>query len=163
MANNITNVLDVTGEEKDVEAFRSKVYRIEKATEKSWKHEIGDEYPVFDLDATVPFPTELTDTTSPPQNDEEKKLQAELTKKYGAGNWYDWRVKYWGTKWDTYDAEEVEEIKGGLRFRFETAWCPPAQWLKTTAKQFPSLKFTDHWCDEGGDCGTMSVTSLKSV
>jgi hypothetical protein len=149
----ITNVLDVTGDAKDVEALRNKVYRFETATDQG---SIGEMFPVFDFNGTVPLPAEIKDTTCPCPK-EEKELQAELTKKYGAGNWYDWSLKFWGVKWNSGHCYEVEEIEDGLRFRFDTAWSPPAQWIYTTAQQFPSLKFVDHWINEGGGCGRLTV------
>jgi len=156
MPNWITNILDVTGNTKDVKAFRNKIYKLETATEKSWNHEIGDIYPVVDFNGTVPRPAEFETTTSPCSKEEEE-LQAELIKKYGAGNWYDWSVRFWGVKWNAGHADKVEKIECGLRFRFDTAWSPPIQWIYTTAQQFPSLKFIDHWLDEGGGCGQSTI------
>ena len=156
MPNHITNVFDVLGKEKDVEAFCNKVYRVEKATEKSWNQNIGDDVIIFDFNKTVPMP-ESMDITSPAQTAEEKKIYAENKAKYGAGDWHEWSIKNYSTKWGAYDAEAVEKIEGGLCFRFLTAWSPPSQWVETTASQFPSLIFIDHWKDEGGGCGVITV------
>ena len=156
MPNHITNILYVKGRKKDVEAFRDKVYRVEKATEKTWNHNIGDDIIIFDFEKTVPMP-ESMHITCPARTDEEKKIYAENKAKYGAGDWYEWAIKNFGTKWGAYDAEKVEPIKGGMIFRFLTAWSPPAQWFVTTAKQFPKLKFIDYWQDEGGGSGKITL------
>lgn len=152
MPNHVDNYLDVTGPKKDVEAFRDKVYSIATATEKSWNREVGDKYPVVDFNATVPMPESVRDTTSGSNLSAEENLQ-----KYGAKDWYAWSCKYWGTKWGAYDTREVETIKDGLRFFFQTAWASPDQWIAATSSQFPSLKFTDSWSDEGGPCGQITI------
>jgi hypothetical protein len=160
MPNHITNVLSITGDAKLVEELRQKVYKMEKATEKTWNHEIGDEYPTMDFGGTVPFPKELEGTTSGSPGaipDEEKKRHAEFMKKYGAVNWYDWNIKNWGTKWNAYDVDPVETIENGLKFRFNTAWASPSGWLLATAQLYPSLNFEDWWKDEGGGCGIVRL------
>jgi len=149
MPNHITNVLDVTGPEKDVEEFKNKIFRYED--EKDYNG-VSQKVAVFDFEVTVPMPKELEGTTSPPSN-EEKESQAEWAKKHGAGNWYDWHCRFWGTKWNAYSVEKPEAIEGGVRFRFDTAWSPPQQWLIITAKLFPSLELKDSWIDEGGGAG----------
>ena len=46
-------------------------------------------------------------------------------------DWYNWAVKYWGTKWDIsltdvhYHSEAAE-----LVLFFETAWSPPIEWYR---------------------------------
>ncbi len=150
MPNHITNILFVSGDTGDVNRFSAAVYRMEKMTEKTWNHEVGDEVPVFDFGGTVPFPKELEGTTSGSPNaipEKEKKKHDELMRKYGAVNWYDWSIQHWGTKWNAYDVEPVEQDPNGatLKFRFNTAWSPPVAWLVETAKLYPSLKFQDDW------------------
>jgi hypothetical protein len=166
MPNHITNILFITGEKKLLKELKGKIYRIEKATEKTWKHEIGDEYPDIEFSGTVPFPKELEGTTSGSPNsipEEERKRHPELLKKYGAVNWYDWNIKNWGTKWGAYDVEPVQTVEDGLKFIFNTAWSPPTGWLVTTAKLYPSLKFVDNWKDEGGGCGRLTLHYAEGV
>lgn len=154
MPNHIKNILFVKGRKKNVEAFHDKVYRIEKNKE-------GNDVIIFDFEKTVPMPASMH-ITCPAQNDEERKIYAENLAKYGAGDWYEWALKNFGTKWNAYDAEEVQAIRGGLIFRFHTAWSPPSQWLATTAKQFPKLKFIDYWKDEDEDCGKITLYTKDS-
>jgi hypothetical protein len=156
---NHTNILDVTGSDKQLATFKKKVYRISSKA----KGDEKDDAILFDFNGTVPMPASMH-ITSPARTDAEKKTYKDNIKKYGAGDWHSWACKYWGTKWGGYDASKPEEIPDGLRFRFNTAWSPPAQWIETTAKQFPDLKFQDCWIDEGGGAGKLEVwTENKSV
>ena len=78
------------------------------------------------LNAMVEMPEELRGTTSPGDPDEV------LQEKYGASNWYDWRVSNWGTKWDIDNQ--------GLEF---TDLCNGTAeisgWLIDNFSQFPAL------------------------
>ena len=58
----------------------------------------------------------------------ESKLKA-LTEKYGAKDWYDWRVKNWGTKWDLADGEMIREEENVYVLTGNTAWSPPVELL----------------------------------
>lgn len=92
-----------------------------------------------------PTPQELLDNPSP-LNDE-KKAEA-FVKKYGSTDWYAWRVKHWGTKWDS-NNDSVEEIENGLLAAFDTAWSPPIGiYQKLQAKGFDVLATYI-------ECGTM--------
>jgi len=61
-------------------------------------------------------------------------------------NWYAWSLGNWGTKWDISDAD-VSEIKINdfgnhcMRYVFDTAWSPPVEWLESTSKKYPHLRF----------------------
>jgi hypothetical protein len=62
--------------------------------------------------------------------DEQKKLEEDTARnveKYGYGNWYDFCVNEWGTKWDIggsdYDTPEIDN--GQLTLSFDSAWSPP--------------------------------------
>lgn len=54
--------------------------------------------------------------------------------KYGADNWYDWRIKNWGTKWDAYDCEG-NPSEGTLVFF--TAWNPPYEVVQALCEKYP--------------------------
>ncbi|RJL07309.1 hypothetical protein D3P06_00795 [Paracoccus aestuarii] len=43
----------------------------------------------------------------------------------GHASWYSWSISNWGTKWNAYSFEVIEEREGRLEFRFDTAWSPP--------------------------------------
>jgi len=60
---------------------------------------------------------------------EQAKLveQTELNRvTHGYGNWYDFCVNEWGTKWEIgADGNPAQDIPGGLMLGFESAWSPP--------------------------------------
>ena len=78
-------------------------------------------------------------------------------KKYGVVGWYDWRRYNLGTKWDAdlikkdefYQRIENESFNGevALDIVFDTAWCPPFEWLLTVVRNNPNIR-CEMWCDE---------------
>ena len=61
---------------------------------------------------------------------EQKKLEedtAENIRVHGYGNWYDYCVNEWGTKWDVGgdDYNAPQDIPNGLIMSFDSAWAPP--------------------------------------
>ena len=102
---------------------------------------------VFSFQGVVPMPKELQ-ITSPAHTDEEK-AQAEINlKKYGAKDWYDWCNLNWGTKWDASDSYISDEGRDEkweeyfIRIAFDTAWCPPYEYLHKATQKYPLLRFT---------------------
>ena len=80
---------------------------------------VGDDFGL--LNAMVPMPKELDDTTKGTDGD--------------AVNWYDWRVTNWGTKWDITD-EGLEYVDNGdgtsvIQGWFDSAWAPPIEAYNT--------------------------------
>jgi len=61
--------------------------------------------------------------------DEQKKLEeatAQNLVDHGYGNWYDFCVNEWGTKWDIgADGNPAVDKPGGLILGFDSAWSPP--------------------------------------
>jgi hypothetical protein len=60
---------------------------------------------------------------------EQKKLEEDTERNrqvHGYGNWYDFCVNEWGTKWDIgADGNPAQDIPGGLMLGFDSAWAPP--------------------------------------
>ena len=92
--------------------------------------------------------------------DEQKKLEEDTERNrqvHGYGNWYDYCVNEWGTKWDVgADGNPAQDIPGGLRLGFESAWAPPcAAYDKLTEQGFriramyfePGMAFAGIWED----------------
>jgi hypothetical protein len=83
-------------------------------------------------DHVIPVPQELKDTMSGSYGDDERQalLEAQTKhniEKYGAGNWYDFCVNHWGTKWDVDCQGQVDVHPEGtlVTASFDSAWSPP--------------------------------------
>jgi len=80
-------------------------------------------------------------------SDEQKKLEeatARNIEKHGYGNWYDFCVAKWGTKWDVdaYDTVEYDDQhdKHGITFGFDSAWSPPVGVYEALVEQGFTVK-----------------------
>jgi len=97
--------------------------------------------------------------------DEQKKLEeatASNVEKYGYGNWYDYCVGEWGTKWDTGESGNNDIHPDGLMLTagFDTAWAPPTRaYEKLTDLGFTvdamyyesGMAYCGIWTSDGGD------------
>jgi hypothetical protein len=91
------------------------------------------------LQAMVPMPAELNDTTSPSDGP----------------NWYSWRVENWGTKWDV-SSEGLEFIDNGdgtaeLTGWFESAWAPPIEAYNTFSDDMDNCEIYASYYEPGMD------------
>ena len=76
------------------------------------------EYEYIDFNAIVPPPEKMfTDNLS---MDDRVRCAEE-----GIPNWYDWQTENWGTKWNAYSQELIEQDNCMLKLQFDTAWAPP--------------------------------------
>ena len=133
----------------------------------------------------IPVPEDLQivagrvgDETNPEQIELERKT-AENIEKYGAGNWYDFCVSRWGTKWDVDPYEKIEyddqHDKNGITFGFDSAWSPPMgiyeelveQGYEVVAYYYePGMCFVgkfDNGCDECYDCGGQTSATIRDA
>jgi hypothetical protein len=86
------------------------------------------------LQEFIPVPKDLTDTVSgflgngEEQKELERKTKANI-EKYGYGNWYDFCVGEWGTKWDVGGDGQSDIHPDGkmLHTSFDSAWAPPVR------------------------------------
>ena len=108
--------------------------------------------------AVIPVPQDLTDTVSGflGSGDEQKALEAKTAaniEKYGYGNWYDYQVANWGTKWDvTCDSVEIDEDGLGFSGTFDSAWSPPMGVAEALVEQ--GYEVTLYYYEPGmGYCG----------
>jgi len=77
----------------------------------------------FDFNRIIKMPTALVNTKALEDKTDNKAKR--MLKKYGAKDWYDWRNKNWGTKWNSVDTEITQDEREGLTYTFNTAWdCP---------------------------------------
>lgn len=120
----------------------------------------------FTMNELMPTPPELLEQSSPAtwrgdSEDEKGRLEFEnyldsLEEKYGAKDWYEWRVNNWGTKWDV-SSGDVDEMNGdSLNIHYDTAWGPNDGFIKFASKVYPSLKFRLSYEEPGmGFCGVL--------
>lgn len=108
---------------------------------------LKDEDGQLTFNKLVPLPKELEGTTSPTPDTVTEEEKKRLMDKYGATNWYDWRIKNWGCKWD---ASESDFYKYGDEWTitFETPWGPPIEFMKSLSKQFGKMIFKLQFADE---------------
>jgi hypothetical protein len=93
------------------------------------------------LNAMVPMPVELRDTTKGSNGD--------------AVNWYDWCVSNWGTKWDV-SLEGLEFTDNGdgtatIEGYFDSAWAPPIDAYNTFCEDMDGV-YLEAYYEEGGMC-----------
>jgi hypothetical protein len=129
----------------------------------------------------IPVPEELQIVAGSVGNPvEQAKLEADTNRnieKYGYGNWYDYCVNEWGTKWDVGgDGQEVDITEDGtmLTTYFDSAWAPPTNaYEKLQDMGFgveamyyePGMAFAgkwDHGSDDYYEFGSMSADQAES-
>jgi hypothetical protein len=116
------------------------------------------------LEEFIPVPPSLKIIAGSVGDPVEQAKLVEDTKRnletHGYGNWYDFCVNEWGTKWDIgADGQPAQDIEGGLILSFDSAWAPPcAAYEKLTEQGFriratyyePGMAFAGIW-EEGDD------------
>lgn len=173
MPNHITNILSMKGPEHLVERVRKAIA--------SYNENSGEIF--IDFQKINPLPKDLEGTTAPPRivseeeyhamrkridagdlTEAEKKLgvsmpitedmRDDLIAKYGAADWYDWQCENWGTKWNAYSQELLEDG----RIIFQTAWSSPSAIFETLSSQHPEVYFTVKFADEDFGSNTGQYT-----
>jgi hypothetical protein len=86
------------------------------------------------LNHIIPVPLDLKETMSGSYGDNERQalLEAQTARNvevHGYGNWYDFCVNEWGTKWDVDCQDQVDVHPEGLSLvaSFDSAWSPPTR------------------------------------
>ena len=106
--------------------------------------------------------------------DEQRKLEeatARNVEVHGYGNWYDYCVGEWGTKWDVGEqgASDIHPDGRLLHTSFDSAWSPPIEaYVKLKEMGFtvgafyyePGMCYAGHW-DDGDDC-YFDLSEMKS-
>ncbi len=106
-----------------------------------------------------------------PEEDTARNLEI-----HGYGNWYDFCVNRWGTKWDVdaYDKVEYDDQhdKHGITFGFDSAWAPPVgvyeelveQGFEVRAYYYePGMAFVGLWDNGADDYYDIGGTNSKTV
>ena len=93
------------------------------------------------LNAIVPMPTELKDTTKGSNGD--------------AVNWYDWAVTNWGTKWDVelegLEYTDNDDGTATISGYFDSAWAPPIEAYNRFLEANPDFTVTGSYYEMGCD------------
>lgn len=82
---------------------------------------------------------------------------------YGAKDWYDWRIKHWGTKWNACDTQINDPSEADVYFN--TAWSAPIPVLDELSKRYPDLSFEYNFADEdmGYNTGSMVIKNGEII
>ena len=75
------------------------------------------------------------------------KLYNENVNNYGYGDWYEWSVANWDTKWNAFDFSHYENA-----ISFSTAWSAPDSVIRAISEKYPDVEVFHSWADE--DIGT---------
>ena len=115
-----------------------------------------DQECIFNLQAIDPTPDELLQVTAPVKSAVKRET---FVKKYGAEDWYEWRIRHWGTKW----IPEIHTIKH-RSIGFDSAWSPPVDAVLTLSKQMPAVEFTLEYCEPGnGVAGCIVIQNGEQI
>lgn len=89
----------------------------------------------------------------------------------GHASWYSWSIANWGTKWNAYSFEVIDECEDRFEFRFDTAWSPPEPVFAALADrpECEDLRIDIQGFDEGWlfayraeiSCGTYDIESIS--
>jgi hypothetical protein len=89
---------------------------------------------VLDFETLLPTPSDLI--VAEPQ----RILPGDPTE---FPDWYAWRHENWGVKWNAAEASRIGYGRTGrVRYRFFTAWGPPAEYLDFVAQRYPEVSMS---------------------
>lgn len=74
-------------------------------------------------------------------------------------DWYAWRMKHWGVKWDAKDVVLTKLATEGAAWschvEFSTPWGPPHVWFCAIVAEHPELDISLPWNEEQGITGIL--------
>jgi len=158
MPNWTSNNIVIVGKKEKVDVIKDQLEKY---------YEYGGEWSGF-FDYFLPTPKEMMEHPSPIRDEE---LSVNFENKYGAPDWYGWRINNWGTKWDISDFSDMqyqsEEIDLSMvSFNCETAWSPPEEGLRNLSKKFEDVYFYCQFEEPGmsfqGYCSFMNGEDIGS-
>lgn len=112
--------------------------------------EVEDNPYAIDFDKIIPEPRTIEDCDEDCIVNKDSHVEEVADRPWY--NWYNWRVRYWGTKWGAYDC--VTHVgKTQIIFEFQTAWSPPIPIIQQLA--LLGYDFEHRYADEdmGHNCG----------
>ena len=107
---------------------------------------------VFNFNSIIQMPPELMQMEE--RYHQRKGLpdditKARLRKEHGADNWYDWCVKHWGTKWNSYNSRIIAQDKQHVVYTFDTAWSPPQPIITRLREVCPDFRISAFYDEPG--------------
>jgi hypothetical protein len=134
------------------------------------------------LNHIIPVPQSLLDTMSGSYGDEDKQAAlerqtADNIAKHGYGNWYDFCVDRWGTKWDVDCQGTIMLSEDGrtVDANFDSAWAPPTAVYEAMIEDGydvvgyyyePGMAFVGKWdngCDDCIEYGGETSETVRSA
>lgn len=102
------------------------------------------------VEAGIKTPAELRDKLEERNHQCIPKARAALKayQECGHSDWYSWSCDNWGTKWNAYSYQEVDN-PDCFEFQFDTAWSPPEPVFRKWGEMFPTLTIDIVAFDEG--------------
>jgi hypothetical protein len=87
--------------------------------------------------------------------------EKEMCAKEGRPTWYEWNIKYWGTKWGGYTYEKISDNE----FEFQTAWSSVPLIIHAISIAFPDLEIDYKYADEdtGSNVGHLKFKQGKEM
>lgn len=143
------NLLIIRGTKKQREEFKAKYCHIE--------HPEFSEHDILALSFDEIIPEPKTIDECPEKyiiHNKEEAVKKGLS--WGENNerrwfnWYVWRNKHWGTKWDCVPVNS-EETKTSLKLWFDTAWYPPVGIIERLIRDNYDLKISCIYNEPGMD------------
>ena len=110
---------------------KADLYTLERRFNKN-----GDEY--FDFNKLVPEPK--TKEECPPEFIDHGNCHLQHDDGREWFNWYDWHCCFWGTKWNSYWLEKIDDDT----ISFTTAWSEPEPIWKALSEKFQDKELDIH-------------------
>jgi len=140
MPNHVTNRVEITSDEP---------FKIDKLIESL---KTSDEQ-IFDFNSIIEMP-EDSDTFQATGH----LVISETSRQSSRGNWYDWSIKNWGTKWNAYSVNMERNSKHKVIYTFQTAWDCPFPVIQKLAEKFGvHVRCAYYDEDFGHNCGICEV------
>ena len=113
----------------------------------------------FDLNKLIPLPDDLLPEKYP--NGLTENISADLIIKYGCDNWYDWKLKNWGTL----KINEVKIVKSNnyIEYNFLSSWDAPIKWLNKLKYMFSFEEIYLEYFNINNDTGGIIVYNNSQI
>lgn len=108
------------------------------------------------LHTYFPRPEAISNTRALWHTDNAEEAEAHLVTvaeniaNYGHGDWYEWSIANWGTKWGDCESRLLFYTVGEAVFQLESAWTPITIGMQIVSRQFPNLYFILNHVEEAG-------------